>query len=159
MRCGSVRFGLALIQIVDFRIAAAAFAGEDGNFVAVFYILAIVRFATVLQFTGFARFVRFGLPVSALAFAYGRERFTRQQINRLPGGDSRHCGGMRFAVTVAVIVVFEIFENIADIQEGVAIQADVHESGLHARKHPRDAALVDTADQRELFFALDVNFD
>jgi hypothetical protein len=70
----------------------------------------------------------------------------------------RRCG-VRLGVPVSVIVILKIFENVADVQEGVAVKSDVHESGLHARKHPRDAALVDTADQRELFFALDVNFD
>ena len=60
---------------------------------------------------------------------------------------------------VAVIVIFKIFENVADVQEGVAIEANVHESGLHAGKHAGDAAFVDATDQRELFFALDVNFD
>jgi hypothetical protein len=66
---------------------------------------------------------------------------------------------VRLGVPVSVIVILEILENVADVQEGVAIKPDVHESGLHARKHPRDTAFVDTADQRELFFALDVNFD
>jgi hypothetical protein len=38
----------------------------------------------------------------------------------------------RWFVTVAVIVVFEIFKNITDVQEGVAVQADIHERRLHA---------------------------
>ncbi len=60
---------------------------------------------------------------------------------------------------MAVVIVFEIFENVADVQEGVAIQPDIHERGLHSREHACDPALVDTANQRELFFALDINFN
>ena len=45
-----------------------------------------------------------------------------------------------------VVVVFEIFEEVADVKEGVAIEADVHEGRLHAGKHARDAAFVDASD-------------
>ena len=57
------------------------------------------------------------------------------------------------------VVVFEIFENVADVQERVAVETDVHEGGLHAGKDAGDFSFVDAADQRELFFALDVDFD
>jgi len=40
------------------------------------------------------------------------------------------CG--RWFVTVAVIVIFEIFKNITNVQEGVAVEADIHECRLHA---------------------------
>jgi hypothetical protein len=62
-------------------------------------------------------------------------------------------------VRIAVVVVFKIFEDVADVQEGIAIEADVHESGLHTREDAGDSAFVDAADEGELFFALDVNFD
>jgi len=62
-------------------------------------------------------------------------------------------------VRVPVIVVFEVFENVADVQEGVAIKANVHESGLHAGEDAGDFSFVDAADEGEFFFALDVNFD
>ena len=66
---------------------------------------------------------------------------------------------MAIVVAMAVIVVFQIFENITDIEEGVAVEADIHESGLHARKDAGNSAFVDAADEGELFFALDVDFD
>ena len=87
------------------------------------------------------------------------DRFAGQYFGVYRDGNLWRRCGVRLGVPVAVIVIFEIFENVADVQEGVAVKPDVHESGLHAGKHPRDPALVDTADQRELFFALDVNFD
>jgi len=62
-------------------------------------------------------------------------------------------------VTMAVIIVFQIFKNITDIEEGIAVEADIHESGLHARKDASDSAFVDATDEGELFFALDVDFD
>jgi hypothetical protein len=45
-----------------------------------------------------------------------------------------------------VVVIFEIFQEIADVQKSIAIQADVYEGRLHAGKHARDTAFIDTAD-------------
>ena len=57
-----------------------------------------------------------------------------------------HRRGRRLRMPVPVIIIFQIFENVADVQERVAVKPDVHESGLHARKHSCYAAFVDTAD-------------
>jgi hypothetical protein len=62
-------------------------------------------------------------------------------------------------VGLYMIVVLEIFENVADVQERIAVQADVHEGGLHAREDACDFSFVDTADERKFLFPLDVNFD
>jgi hypothetical protein len=62
-------------------------------------------------------------------------------------------------VAVAMIVVLEVFENITDIKEGIAIQADIHESRLHAGKDAGDFSFVDAADESEFLLAFDVNFD
>jgi hypothetical protein len=35
---------------------------------------------------------------------------------------------MRLLVRMHRIVVFEVFENVTDVEERVAVQADVHES-------------------------------
>ena len=45
-----------------------------------------------------------------------------------------------------VVVLLEMFQKIADVQEGVAIEADIHEGRLHARKNSGDAAFVKTSD-------------
>jgi hypothetical protein len=58
-----------------------------------------------------------------------------------------------------VIVILEVFENVADIKEGIAIKTDIDERGLHAGEDAGDSAFVDAADEGELFFTLDVNFD
>ena len=60
---------------------------------------------------------------------------------------------------MAVIVILKIFENVTDVQEGVAIESDIDEGGLHTGEDACNAALVDATDQREFFFALDINFD
>src|SRR6266849_3283849 len=39
--------------------------------------------------------------------------------------------GVRLRMAMAVIVVFKIFEYIADVKESVAIESDVDESRLH----------------------------
>jgi hypothetical protein len=58
-----------------------------------------------------------------------------------------------------VIVVLKIFEDVTDVQEGVAVETNVHEGGLHAGEDACDSSFVDAADEREFFFPLDVNFD
>jgi len=66
---------------------------------------------------------------------------------------------LRLLVRMPVIVVLEVFENVADVQESVAVEADVHESGLHSGEDAGDFSFIDAADESEFFFALDVNFD
>lgn len=63
----------------------------------------------------------------------------------------------RFRMGARGFVLFQVFEYVADVQEGVAVQADVHEGRLHAREHAGDPALVNASNQRELFLAFDVN--
>ena len=88
------------------------------------------------------------------------QRFAGKQLDDIRSGRRkrrrrRGCIGVR----MAVIVVFQIFKNVADVEERIAIEADVNESGLHAGEDAGDSAFVDAADEGELFFALDVNFD
>jgi hypothetical protein len=86
------------------------------------------------------------------------QRLARQDLD---GGRNHPVHGTygRRSLPVAVIVVFEIFEHIADIQKRVSIQADVHECGLHPGEDPRDFSFVDAADERELFLTLNVDLD
>jgi hypothetical protein len=103
------------------------------------------------------------IEVHVIVNAGSCKGFTRQQFNgggRIAasnGGERRVSGGM--GVIVTMIVVFEIFEDIADVQESVAIQADVDECRLHAWEDASNLAFVDAADERELFFTLNVDFD
>src|SRR4029077_2409669 len=57
------------------------------------------------------------------------------------------------------IIVFQVFENVADVQERITIEADVHESRLHAGEDPGDFSLVDAAAEREFFLPADLDFD
>ncbi len=45
-----------------------------------------------------------------------------------------------------MVVLLEMFQEIADVQEGVAIEADIHKGRLHAGKNSCDAAFVETSD-------------
>jgi hypothetical protein len=94
-------------------------------------------------------------------FADARERFSRQEFDArlLDGPRRQRHRDAQWLVPLAVIIVFEIFEYVADVQEGVPVQSDVNEGGLHAWQDAGNFAFVDAADQRELFFALDVNLD
>jgi hypothetical protein len=114
-----------------------------------------IRERQILKVFGFvwgeSNFFAFG--VSAV------QSFAGQQFN---GGscatDDRRRGG-RSIVCVAVIVILEIFENVADVKKRVAVQTNFDEGRLHSRKDAGDFTFVDAADQREFFFALDVNLD
>jgi len=57
------------------------------------------------------------------------------------------------AVAVAAVIAaiefrrvfFLLFEEIRDVEESVALEAEVHKRGLHAGKNPGDTALVNGA--------------
>jgi hypothetical protein len=88
------------------------------------------------------------------------ERLAWKHLNEVGGRRRIRRGSSGLVgVRIAVVVLFEIFEDVADVQEGIAIEADIDESRLHAGEDAGDFAFVDAADERELFFALDVNFD
>jgi hypothetical protein len=86
------------------------------------------------------------------------QRLARQDLD---GGRTPpiHWTYGRRNLPVAVIVVFEIFKHIANIQKRVSVQADVHECGLHPGEDSRDFSFVDAADEREFFLALNVDLD
>ena len=79
-------------------------------------------------------------------------------IGRLESGCSRRIRGENLAALVFhflnffldggddVIQFLDIFEEIGDVEEGVAIEADIDEGRLHAGKHASDAAFVDATD-------------
>jgi len=95
-----------------------------------------------------------------VTFSGTRQGFTREHLDgRTIRRRRRGHGGLRQLVRMTVIVVFEVFENVADVEESIAVEANVHESGLHAGEDAGDFSFVDAADEREFFFPLDVNFD
>src|SRR2546425_10437629 len=68
----------------------------------------------------------------------------RKHVNRRANRRrQRGRGGQGLLVRMAVIVVLEIFENVTDIEEGVAVKTDVHEGRLHARKDASDFSFVE----------------
>ena len=44
------------------------------------------------------------------------------------------------------IVLFEVFEEVADVEERVCIASNVHEGRLHAGQHARDSTFVNASD-------------
>jgi hypothetical protein len=139
-----------------------------------------VRFGLALVFgdrlvdAGSAGFFDMGANVVRTGFVAGLSRFERGGFVGTAQGlagknfDGRNVGDYRrrrsgvvvtIVVTMAVIVVFQIFKNITDIEESISVEADVHESGLHAGKDASDSAFVDATDEGKLFFALDVDLD
>jgi hypothetical protein len=111
-------------------------------------------------------FVLGGFAVGFFAYRFSRWRFVsmgqdfsgKLEVFRARGGLAMSEGRGCF-VAVAVIVILEIFENVADIQESISVQTDIHECRLHARENASHSAFVNAADESEFFFALDIDFD
>ena len=52
-------------------------------------------------------------------------------------------------------VLRQLLEDVGGVEERVALEAEVHERGLHAGQHPRDPSLVDAAHDPAVGLALD----
>src|ERR1700751_4437804 len=77
-----------------------------------------------------------------------------------PAVTRRHCGNrhmlVMLLVRLAVLVILEVFEDVADVEKRIAVEPDVHESRLHTGKDARHFSFVNAADESEFFFPLDV---
>jgi len=73
------------------------------------------------------RFAVFGLEAGFFRSMAGvglpSKRFAGQNLDRR--GENR--GRMRLGMTVAVVVIFQVFEYVADVQKCVAIQSNINE--------------------------------
>src|ERR1700678_2171849 len=78
----------------------------------------------------------------AFAFHRSHSRFAAAVLRRCAAEGRRMRGLRRLIVRRDVVEPFNFFQEVADVQEGVAIQADFDEGRLHAGKHARDLALV-----------------
>jgi hypothetical protein len=128
LRSGLVRIRLALfvpyfcgLNVIDAGRTGFGLFDVGMNFV--------MRDVSVVWFGGKFRCRR-------VAFTHDRgvrmtHSFAGKRLNVRAAAIDRSCRGRGF-VCVAVVVVFEIFENVADVQEGVAVQTDIHECRLHA---------------------------
>jgi len=102
---------------------------------------------------------RMRLYVAFVALASARQGFPGEQFYR-GAVARRHSGrGSMLSVMFVRLVVLEVLKNVADVEKSVAIQADIHESRLHAGEDACDFSFVDAADESEFFFPLDVDFD
>jgi len=137
-------------EVVVLMLVVVGFVGFVG--MMFFTMLVVMSLSVSFMLVMFLAFVRFG--GAALA-----NRLARQNFGYDGRGCLRRAVAVRIAVTMAVIVILKIFENVADVQEGIAVESDIDEGGLHTGEDAGDAAFVDATDQREFFFALDINFD
>jgi hypothetical protein len=86
-----------------------------------------------------------------------RSRRRRLHIERLECRRGRSSGAEHLAALVLhllnfflggsydVVEFFEVFEEVADVEESVAIESDFNESRLHAGQHACNTALVDAS--------------
>jgi hypothetical protein len=185
LRRGSVRIRLAFFVFVVRLEIAVGVTSLGANFVAgagyiadVVVVVLVVMLMLVVMFVmlfavciGTSFGVSFAVLVSIMMLVvmffalvrFGRaplaNRFAGQNFRRDGRGTLRRGVTVRIAMPMAMIVILKIFENVADVQEGIAVEADINEGGLHAGEDASNAAFVDATDQREFFFALDINFD
>jgi hypothetical protein len=141
LRSGFVRIRLAFffaVSLFDVNARSARFGFLDVgmNFV---------------QFAGLGRKFRWDFVRMTDAFSGKRFYVRRFAV-------SWHCRRHAF-VRVAMIIILEVLENVADVEEGVAIETDIDERRLHTGEDSGDSAFVDAANEREFFFALDIDFD
>jgi hypothetical protein len=97
----------------------------------------------------------------ATAFAPGVSRTTFARAT-LAGTrfDRTSLGGASFgsgALDAVVVQVFVFFEEVGHVEERVALQAQVHEGGLHAGEYARNASFMDAARERIFIRALEVD--
>src|SRR6185437_13610054 len=62
------------------------------------------------------------------------------------------------AIGIEVGSVSGLFHEIGDVEEGVALKADVHEAGLHARQDAGNATVVDGTCESVFVLALVIDF-
>jgi hypothetical protein len=86
---------------------------------------------------------------------HGRRRFRARRRSGFRRGVLTDAG-LGFGHHAVIFV--RVFEKIGDVQEGVAVKPDVHESGLHAGQHPAHAAFVNPAHQADVGIPLIENF-
>jgi len=101
--------------------------------------------------------IRFRLQIG---FVCGFGRFHRGRGSLGPSWlltQVRHAAGRRDDVGQIVVVLFQLHE-VGDVEEGVALQADVDEGRLHAGKDASDATFVDGSCQGVLILALKIDF-
>ena len=136
LRSGGIGFRLAFVT--GFGMLFLYRSG--GSYVVlIFDMVAFTRvhfFVRSVMLFGVMRFVlmEFFVMCFFVVLAGARQRFTWKQFDGSNiRGRLRWRRRVRVLVWLAVIVVLEVFENVADVEECVAVEADVHESGLHAR--------------------------
>ena len=131
------------------------------------------RFAAASLASRLTRLLRSGLTVwaslsAAIASATATSAATVSAIGAAAsvGADSRlavdHAWRSRCVVSVGRGVelrgVGSFFHEISDVEEGVALEANVHKAGLHAWKDAGYAAVIDGAGERVFVLALVIDF-
>jgi hypothetical protein len=87
-----------------------------------------------------------------------RQRFAWQHFDRRCSA-AIHRSRRHRRISMTVVVVLQVLEYVAYVEKRIPVQANVHECRLHPRQDSRYFSFVDTADKRELFLALNVDFD
>ena len=87
------------------------------------------------------------VPIARLAIPPSRSRLS---------GSRASLTGRSSPVTLIEVLVF--FQEVRYVQKRIALQAQIDEGRLHAGKHARHTSFMNTAGERILIGALEVNF-
>ena len=85
-----------------------------------------------------------------------RARLPRARVLR-PGAArvGRRLGALVFVTRFELLERLERVHHVRHVEEAIALEPELHEGGLHAGQHLRDAPLVDVAHHSALILALD----
>ena len=101
---------------------------------------------------------------SSSIFAFGRSRSPRESVRPGAAPAPPSARGrpppspLASSSSSSLSNSSERVDDVGDVEESVALEADVDEGGLHAGQDLRHAALVDVADDAALPLALDEDF-
>ncbi len=91
--------------------------------------------------------------------AYGIHFSRRLEIDRRSGPSLLQSQHALFDAADNLVVLLVVFEKIGNVQEGVAIEANVDKRRLHARQHASHPAFVNAARQRVFLLALKIDLN
>ena len=125
LRRGGIRFRLPLFGRLAVRLAQF----PRLRIAVLFLVVHTVRLSRELQRrTILMNFVRNRFIRTTLGLVVGGMR-VRQHLSGERLGkrrDRRNYRGVRLGA-MPVVVILEVFEDVADVQEGIAVQPDIHE--------------------------------
>ena len=148
---GLAILAFAVLALTTSTAATAAAAATPARSAIACFAICGIAFGR-----GCGRLFALGFRVR-IVFVIGIGAGLRRGHNEAVGIRQRRAGDFYIAEFAVFVLVLQV-EEVGDVEEGVALEADIHEGRLHAGQNARDAALVDGAGQSVFVFPLEIDF-